>query len=197
MQALSARYDAALQLAAIAHRHQVRKATHIPYITHPVHVSIILLRHGFHEELAIAGLLHDVVEDCDMTIAELQAEFGEVVARLVEAVSEQKQAAGVERSWEARKAEKLAHMRNGDADVAALKAADALHNAWSIRHDLAELGPVVWQRFKRGAAPSVGYYREIAAIAREKLGAHTLVVELEAMVASLAQAAQLPPESPE
>jgi (p)ppGpp synthase/HD superfamily hydrolase len=68
MAAFSARYDAALVLAARAHRDQVRKGTDIPYIAHPAHVSVILIRHGFGEELAIAGLLHDVVEDCGVLI---------------------------------------------------------------------------------------------------------------------------------
>ena len=68
MQAFSSRYDAALALAARAHRDQLRKGTDLPYVTHPAHVSIILLRHGFGEDLAIAGLLHDVVEDTDTSL---------------------------------------------------------------------------------------------------------------------------------
>ena len=62
------RYDAALALAARAHRDQLRKGTDLPYIAHPVHVSIILIRHGFGEDLTIAGLLHDVVEDTDTSL---------------------------------------------------------------------------------------------------------------------------------
>src|SRR5919205_1265861 len=128
MPAFSSRYDAALVLAARAHRDQVRKGTDIPYIAHPVHVSVILMRHGFGEDLAIAGLLHDVVEDCDVPLAVITSEFGDEVARLVEAVSETKAVDGAELPWEQRKAEKLAHLQHAGPDVAALKAADAIHN---------------------------------------------------------------------
>src|SRR5688500_431268 len=113
----SARYDAALMLAARAHRDQLRKGTDIPYIAHPVHVSLILIRHGFGEDLAIAGLLHDVVEDTDVPLERIAAEFGDTVARLVAAVSETKTADGAERPWEQRKAEKLAHLQAGEPDV--------------------------------------------------------------------------------
>jgi (p)ppGpp synthase/HD superfamily hydrolase len=188
MHAFSARYDAALKLAARAHRDQLRKGTDVPYIAHPVAVSIILVRHGFPEELAIAGLLHDVVEDCDVPLEEVAAAFGPEVARLVEAVSETKAAGGVERPWEERKAEKLAHLRAGGPDVAALKAADALHNARSVLADLAEVGPAVWSRFKRGAVPTLWYYREVLAGVRLSLAGHPLADELAAAVDELAAA---------
>jgi (p)ppGpp synthase/HD superfamily hydrolase len=189
MQAFSARYDAALALAARAHRDQLRKGTDLPYIAHPVHVSILLIRHGFSEDLAIAGLLHDVVEDTDTSLDLIATEFGADVARLVEAVSETKSAGGAELPWEQRKAEKLAHLQAAGPDVAALKAADAIHNLRSIIADLQYDGPAVWGRFKRGPEPTLGYYYAILDPVREKLGAHPIVAELEDAVAELARAA--------
>jgi len=189
MQAFSSRYDAALALAARAHRDQLRKGTDLPYIAHSVHVSIILIRHGFDEALAIAGLLHDVVEDTDTPLALIAAEFGDAVAQLVEAVSETKSADGAELPWEQRKAEKLAHLQAGSPDVAALKAADAIHNLRSIIADLHSDGPAVWQRFKRGPAPTLGYYHAILEAVREKLGAHAIVAELALAVTELEQVA--------
>ena len=189
MQAFSARYDLALALAARAHRDQLRKGTDLPYIAHPVHVSIILMRHGFAEDLAIAGLLHDVVEDTDTSLAQIAAEFGDDVARLVEAVSETKAANGVELPWEQRKAEKLAHLHAAGPDVAALKAADAIHNLRSIIADLQRIGPAVWDRFKRGPQPSLGYYQAILEGVRAKLGVHPIVAELEQALAELSRAA--------
>jgi (p)ppGpp synthase/HD superfamily hydrolase len=189
MQAFSSRYDAALALAARAHRDQLRKGTDLPYIAHPVHVSIILIRHGFDEALAIAGLLHDVVEDTDTSLALIAAEFGDAVAQLVEAVSETKSAAGAELPWEQRKAEKLAHLQAGGPDVAALKAADAIHNLRSIIADLQSAGPSVWERFKRGPAPTLAYYQAILDSVREKLGRHAIVAELALALAELERAA--------
>ncbi|HET9223465.1 MAG TPA: HD domain-containing protein, partial [Roseiflexaceae bacterium] len=185
----SPRYDAALALAARAHRLQLRKGTDLPYIAHPVHVSLILIRHGFGEDLAIAGLLHDVVEDTDVPLDQIAAEFGDQVAELVDAVSETKSADGAERPWEERKVEKLAHLLAGGPDVAALKAADAIHNARSVAADLRQSGPSVWGRFKRGADQTLWYYREILAGVRAKLGDHPIVLELAAAVEDLVEVA--------
>jgi (p)ppGpp synthase/HD superfamily hydrolase len=189
MHAFSPRYDAALALAARAHRAQLRKGTDLPYIAHPVHVSIILMRHGFGEDLAIAGLLHDVVEDTDTPLLVIAAEFGDDVANLVELVSETKSVDGVELPWEQRKAEKLAHLLSAGPDVAALKAADAIHNARTIAADLRRVGPEVWARFKRGPEQTLGYYGAILDGVRVKLAAHPIVAELEDAVADLARAA--------
>ena len=189
MYAFSPRYDAALALAARAHRDQLRKGTDLPYIAHPVHVSIILMRHGFGEDLAIAGLLHDVVEDTDISLPTIAAEFGDDVAHLVERVSETKSADGVELPWEQRKAEKLAHLQSAGPDVAALKAADAIHNARTIAADLRRVGPEVWARFKRGREQTLGYYHAILDSVRAKLEGHPIVAELEDAVADLARAA--------
>jgi (p)ppGpp synthase/HD superfamily hydrolase len=189
MNAFSPRYDAALALAARAHREQLRKGTDLPYIAHPVHVSVILIRHGFGEDLAIAGLLHDVVEDTDTSLTLIAAEFGDDLARLVEAVSETKAANGAELPWEQRKAEKLAHLHSAGPDVAALKAADAIHNLRSISADLRNAGPAVWERFKRGPEPTLGYYYAILDSVRSKLGTHPIVAELADAVAELGRAA--------
>jgi (p)ppGpp synthase/HD superfamily hydrolase len=189
MHAFSARYDAALALAARAHRDQLRKGTDLPYFAHPVHVSILLIRHGFSEDLAIAGLLHDVVEDTDTPLALIAAEFGDDVAGMVAAVSETKSADGVDLPWEQRKAEKLAHLQSAGPDVAALKAADAIHNLRSIIADQQRIGPAIWERFKRGPGPTLGYYQAILDPVRMKLGGHPIVVELEDAVAELARVA--------
>jgi (p)ppGpp synthase/HD superfamily hydrolase len=186
----SPRYDAALTLAARAHREQLRKGTDIPYIVHPMHVSLILIRHGLGEDLAVAGLLHDVVEDTGVALDQIAAEFGDYVAQLVDAVSETKAAEGVELPWEQRKAEKLAHLRAGGPDVAALKAADAIHNARSIAADFALVGPAIWGRFKRGADQTIGYYRDILDAVRAKLGDQPIVLELAAAVEKLAGLAE-------
>lgn len=189
MIAYSAEYDAALAFAARSHCPHLRKGTNIPYIAHVVHVSTILLRHGFGEAVVIAGLLHDVVEDCGVAIAQIEAEFGPEVARLVAAVSERKTAGGVAIPWEQRKADKLAHLRNGGPDVAALKAADAIHNARSTSADLRQRGPVVWQRFRASPEQTLWYYREILALVRHWLGDHPIVAELAAAVDELVELA--------
>lgn len=186
MNSYTYRYDVALHFAARAHRAQLRKGTDIPYIAHVVHVSVILLRHGFDEDLAIAGLLHDVVEDCDVPIEAISDQFGERVAQLVAAVTEQKAADGTPLPWEQRKDDKLAHLRAGGPDVAALKAADAIHNTRSIIADVQQDGVAVWQRFKASPQQTLWYYREIEAGVRQWLGEHAIALELSDAVAALA-----------
>ncbi len=185
--AFSSRLDAALAFAARAHRAQVRKGTDIPYIVHPVQVALILLRHGFDEDLAIAGLLHDTVEDCGTLASDVEAAFGAEVARLVDAVTEQKTEGGERRAWRVRKEDQLRHLQSGDARVAALKAADALHNAASTVADLRVSGREVWDRFNAPAEQSLWYYGEIARNVAAHLGDHALALELRAMVDEMAR----------
>jgi (p)ppGpp synthase/HD superfamily hydrolase len=185
MEAFSERYQAALVLAARAHQDQVRKAGGEPYVVHVVHVSVILLRHGFSEEVAIAGLLHDVVEDQDVPLAEIEAGFGPAVTGMVAALTERKEEGGQERPWEDRKREALAHLEHANREAVAVKAADTLHNARSLALALDRVGPSIWERFKRGPAETLWYYREVAAAVRARLGAHPLADELEAAITSL------------
>jgi (p)ppGpp synthase/HD superfamily hydrolase len=185
MPAYSQRYDDALIFAAQAHRDQLRKGTDIPYIMHPFHVSAMLIRYGFDEDLVIAGALHDVVEDCGVSLETIAERFGPRVAQLVAAVSERKSADGLDLPWEDRKGSKLAELRQGGPDVAALKAADALHNARSISAALSESGSSVWGRFSRGPEPTLWYYREILAGVRSWLGEHPLADELEGAIVEL------------
>jgi predicted enzyme related to lactoylglutathione lyase len=185
-------YEEALRLAARAHRVQVRKGTDLPYLTHPVHVSAILQRHGFPREAVLAALLHDVIEDQDVGLAEIEARFGAAVAEIVDALSECKSdAAGEARPWHVRKAEAVDHIRLGSNAAAAVKAADVLHNIQSTLYDLRQDGPVVWERFNRGPEQILGYYEQIAALVQAKLGGHLLVREVAAALAELRQVAGL------
>lgn len=188
MEAYSERYEAALTLAAQAHRYQDRKAGDVPYIVHPVHVSTILLRHGFAEDVVIAGLLHDVVEDQDVALSRIEAEFGSRVSEMVAAVTERKLEAGCERPWEDRKQELLVQVRAASSEAAAVKAADALHSVRSLARSLRRHGPSLWNHFSRGPEPSLQYYRQVLALVRARLGQHPLADELDGAVKDLARA---------
>jgi (p)ppGpp synthase/HD superfamily hydrolase len=154
-------YEHALRLAATAHRQQNRKGCDIPYITHPFHVSVILLRHGFPTD-----------------------------AEIVAALSERKtDAQGAKRPWEIRKREGLEHMRNASLEAAAVKVADTLHNAHSTALDVRREGPHIWQRFNRGPEQSLNYYRQILQIARQRLHDHPLVDERADVLDDLTQLA--------
>jgi (p)ppGpp synthase/HD superfamily hydrolase len=184
----SEKYDEALRVATVAHRCQTRKGSGLPYVIHPIHVSVILLRHGFSMETAVAGLLHDVVEDQDYDLAQIGAQFGARVAEMVAALSERKSdAEGVKRPWGVRKREALQQIRRASREAVAVKCADTLHNAHSFVQDLRCEGAQIWQHFNRGPQSQLSYYRQILHVAEDRLGAHPLVTELAGAVAQLAR----------
>ena len=184
----SPRYDAALSLAASAHRAQTRKGSDTSYIVHPVHVSILLIRHGFEEDVAIAGLLHDVVEDSDTTLAEIAERFGPHVAGVVDALTEHKHFDGVNQEWEFRKRDALERLQGAGAGAAAVKAADVVHNAMTLCSQLRRQGAASWRFYKRGPEKTMGYYRAVARIVNDKLGPHSIAGELEQALQDLEHA---------
>jgi (p)ppGpp synthase/HD superfamily hydrolase len=191
MAAYSARLDKALSVAAAAHREQLRKGSQVPYIIHPMHVAIILLKYQFPEDAIIAALLHDVVEDTDIELDFISAEFGPAVAHLVDQVSEKKLGPGaaggppVKLPWRTRKEEQLQRLQSADMLTAAVKAADALHNCQSMLVDLQQHGSDLWQRFRGSQADQLWYYTSMAALLRNRLGGHPICDELDEGVAKL------------
>jgi (p)ppGpp synthase/HD superfamily hydrolase len=198
MKAYSRALDRALEVAAGAHRDQVRKGGTIPYVVHPAHVAILLIKYGFPEEVVIAGALHDVVEDTDVTIDAIAEEFGNGVAVLVSQVTEQKfeSAGGAARPWRARKEEQLRRLAQTPAvlakNVAAVKAADALHNGETTLRDVRASGAAAWDRFRAPATEQLWYYESLASFVEGALGDHPLARELRQTVEALARAASAP-----
>jgi (p)ppGpp synthase/HD superfamily hydrolase len=156
----------ALRMAAEAHRTQTRKGTDVPYITHPCAVAMILLRAGYDDdELLAAALLHDVVEDTEVTLEDLRARFPSRTCELVAAMSERKvDEHGQKRPWRIRKEEHLAHLQHASPDLLALALADKLHNLSTMHIDL-EADPQVWKRFNSSPEELLWYYRAVADLA--------------------------------
>ena len=151
-------FERALRLAASAHRDQVRKGSGVPYVEHPMAVALILDRSGFDEEVATAGLLHDLVEDTDVTLDEIREAFGERIAAIVAGCSEEKlDAQGRKRPWHDRKRDHVEIVGRSNDEVRAVVLADKLHNLISIQLDLSE-GRDVWSGFHAGRAPVLAYY---------------------------------------
>ncbi|MCJ7737683.1 MAG: HD domain-containing protein [Anaerolineae bacterium] len=181
-------YERALRIAAGSHRRQNRKGSAIPYITHPVHVSLILLRYGFPMEVCIAGLLHDVVEDQNYTLAAIDKDFGPRVAHIVGALSETKSdGRGNKLPWEIRKADGLAKVRQAGQEAAAVKAADTIHNINSTLYDIRASGVAVLDRFNRGPQQMLANYRKIVALVDKAIGPHPLADELAAATVDLGE----------
>ncbi|MED1204132.1 HD domain-containing protein [Heyndrickxia acidicola] len=147
----------ALETASRAHQSQYRKGTDIPYIAHPAAVGMILLEEGCREEVVAAGILHDTVEDTDVTLEDLRRDFGTEIAYMVEGCSEPDKSL----SWEERKLHTIEFLMTASEEIKAIACADKLHNIRSILEDYAKEGDAVWERFNRGREQQEWYYRSL------------------------------------
>jgi len=161
----------ALAFAAKHHDRQVRKGTKLPYLTHPANVAVILTRYGSSNETVVAGILHDVIEDCvrdgytrEMLEQRIGDKFGPKVLETVLAVTYRRHDDdGVELSSEDRKADYLERLSEANEEARWVCAADKVHNAASIVSDLRRtVDPeTVWSRFGGGKAATARWYREV------------------------------------
>jgi (p)ppGpp synthase/HD superfamily hydrolase len=155
---MTPRLDKALRWAAECHRGQTRKGSDVPYFQHVVAVALVLDRAGFDEDVVIAGLLHDVVEDTQTTLDEVAARFGPEVAETVRYCSEIKtDASGKKRPWLDRKRDHLEALREAPLSARAVVLADKLHNLISIELDLRQ-GRPVWSQFHAERDQVLWYY---------------------------------------
>ncbi|MBM4192905.1 MAG: HD domain-containing protein [Gemmatimonadetes bacterium] len=171
MTGYSDRINHALAFAAKHHDQQVRKGTKLPYVTHPANVAVILTRYQRDESTVVAGILHDVIEDCvrdgwtrAMLEARIGEKFGEDVLTAVLSVTKRNvDDTGAELDRDERNADYLARLGAADERARWVCAADKLHNASSIIADLRRtVAPEsVWSRFAAGQAGTVAYYRNV------------------------------------
>ena len=144
--------ERALRLSAVAHAGQSRKGSDLPYFSHPAAVALILARAGFSDDdVLAAALLHDVVEDTEVELADLEQAYPARVCGFVAAASEQKtDAAGQKRSWFDRKADHVGQVAAAPQAARAIVLADKIHNLQSMLFDL-EMGGVALGPLQRCA----------------------------------------------
>ena len=172
MTVLTDRFARAVDYARIAHAAQVRKGTDIPYITHLLGVATLVIEYGGSEDQAIAGLLHDTIEDCgEAHEAMIRAQFGDTVARIVRActdgTAESKDAHTTpdakKADWLRRKQAYLAHLAEAPDDVLLVSGCDKLHNARAVVADLEDpnVGVKVFDRFTGKRDMTLQYYESL------------------------------------
>jgi (p)ppGpp synthase/HD superfamily hydrolase len=167
----SDRINHALAFAAKHHDRQVRKGTALPYLTHPANVAIILSRYGLDEDTVIAGILHDVIEDCvreGMSAEVLQErignKFGATVLETVLMVTHRRvDDDGVELSREERRVDYLERLDRASDRARWVCAADKVHNGSAILADVRRtVDPdTVWNRFGGGKAVTIQWYARV------------------------------------
>jgi (p)ppGpp synthase/HD superfamily hydrolase len=167
----------ALAFAAKHHDRQVRKGTKLPYLTHPANVAVILTRYGRGSDTVVAGILHDVIEDCvrdgytrEMLEQRIGDKFGVNVLETVLGVTYRRHDDdGVELSSEDRKSDYLDRLTEANEEARWVCAADKVHNASSIVADLRRtVDPEsVWNRFGGGKTATARWYRQVYERLRE------------------------------
>ena len=161
----------AFAFAAKHHDRQVRKGTKLPYLTQPANVAVILTRYGRDEDTIVAGILHDVVQDCvrdgftrEMLEQRIGEKFGADVLAILMAVTQRRvDDDGVELSTEEKKADYLERLAAAPEPALWVCAADKVHNANSILSDLRRtVDPdSVWSRLSGSRTGTVKWYRDV------------------------------------
>ena len=181
---LGPRFERALVFATRKHAGQHRKGTTVPYVAHLLGVAGLVLEAGGDEDLAIAALLHDVVEDCGGApmLRQIRRRFGERVAHIVDGCTDTD--LNLKPPWRQRKEDYLKRLRTADADVRLVSAADKLHNARSIVADYREIGEAVWERFRGKRDGTLWYYRALLDEFRRRK-TNPLINQLERVIVEL------------
>ena len=156
----------AIEFAKTAHEGQYRKGTNTPYVNHVIAVGEILEAEGYDEEVVVAGILHDTIEDTDVEYEDIAREFGIKVADIVAGVSENK-ALG---PWKVRKVNYINRLIDADTPIesVAVSAADKLHNLTDTYTDWLLMGDEVFVRFNAQKKSQSWWYRSMAKVFEEK-----------------------------
>lgn len=179
-QAHSQRYSDALAWVAELHQRQRRKGKEVPYISHLIAVSALVwedcgqtdqINQEQREELAIAALLHDAIEDAGVTREQIARRFGERVARIVADCTDTNGAVvagGKKEPWLVRKTRYIEHVQTAQLDSLLVSAADKAHNARDMVLD-ARRDPRMWTKFNAGLEGSAWYLHRLHQTFRQRL----------------------------
>lgn len=167
---------------------QTRKLGGLPYIVHPYSVGWLLADAGSDEEVVVAGILHDVLEDVlgPSGLDYLKKEFGERVAQAVFDVSEKKDPkvpTDTKASWLERKEGYLAHLKQASTDALLVSLADKIQNLESMTDSFKTDGPTVFAKFNNSEGKFLWFYEQVLLIGQQKLPDHPLTKHLAEAVA--------------
>jgi len=159
---LGPRLQRAFYYAAKKHDGQARKGTAVPYLSHLMAVASLVLEAGGDEDMAIAALLHDVVEDCGgmPRLKEIRRQFGARVAKIVEGCTHS--FVEPKPDWIERKRGYLEEVKHADEETRLVSASDKLHNVRTILADYRKDGDAIWVRFNGKKEGTLWYYRALS-----------------------------------
>lgn len=154
---LTDRLHKAILFAGRKHADQKRKGTELPYLVHPMEVMAILIANNCTENVIIAGILHDTLEDTDTTPEEIKELFGEEILATVQTESEDKS-----KTWKERKQHTVDLLPDDSLETQLVCCADKLSNIKSIYADKCAIGEKLWERFNAPKENIKWYYESIA-----------------------------------
>ena len=190
---LTPEFTRAVEYARQTHK-TYRKGTEVPYLAHLLGVTALVLGEAGHvgfavtEDMAIAALLHDAVEDEGgmPRLRDIEEKFGANVAKIVEGLSDSFAEDGHKKKpWEERKREYVARLWKEPESTLLVSAADKLYNARAILEDYRQIGPEVWKRFKRGRKDQLRYFEELLKVFTARCADWRIVEELRRTVTEL------------
>mgnify|MGYP001792743796 FL=1 len=178
------KFEQALIYATQLHANQTRKVDKIPYISHLMSVSALILEAGGSEDEAIAGLLHDAVEDQGgkATREEIREKFGETVVEIVDGCTETD--ITPKPPWKQRKIDYIENIRNGSDSVKLVSLADKLHNARSLLIGYRNKGDKLWDYFSGSKEDKLWFYGELLNVYQQG-NVNFMAVELERILDEL------------
>ena len=187
---LTGRYSKAISYANKHHKKQARKQTNIPYISHCLAVSSLVLEAGGDEDQSIAGLLHDVAEDCggEPRLVEIYNFFGRRVEKIVRGCSDSLTKSHENKApWKERKVEHLEKLKQSDHDILLVTGADKTHNARAIVTDLQIIGEDIWKRFNAPKSDIIWYYENVLEILISREVSKFLTKQLQTLHQTMSQ----------
>lgn len=188
---LTKKIERAIVLATILHTNQKRKITGVPYIIHPYAVAFLLAHYSDDEDVIIAGLLHDTLEDVPhYTEENLREEFGDRVCTIVKEVTENYTQEEKEHphkrttSWLARKKGYLAGLQDDSTEALLVAAADKIHNMRSFLDEYSLHKDTIWEQFRTEKEKMLWFYGEATNIIEDRLK-HPISEELRKVFTEL------------
>lgn len=166
----SYRIEQAIRAAAVLHHQQNRKGSMpYPYVTHLYSVAIMLMEFTKDEDVIIAALLHDTLEDTDYTLEELQEDFGGRVSEIVDTLTEKKMAGETKISWADRKKNYAKQIKNGPIEAVMISAADKAHNFRTTVEEYFDDHNRFMQDFGKNLDERLEVYQTIANVINNRL----------------------------
>lgn len=159
----SYRVEQAIRAAAVLHKDQIRRGSMpFPFVTHLVATAFTLMDYTDDEDVIIAGLLHDTLEDTDYTVAELEEDFGGRVSDIVQTLTEPKSTLENKLSWKDRKLAYVRQLKKGPEEALLVAAADKIHNFRTIVEDYTDSTSRFYQDFGKNFTDRIEAYEQIA-----------------------------------